>query len=121
VDPNKIPLETQIHQFEETYASLLMSDPNMPSSTLLYQVSISCSNLIAKELVVLHEDRFIDKIGELHRGRTREEVNDAMVVEGIKKQMIQELNKILRQLQAVTDESVRIIDVHYRKFFVSDL
>lgn len=121
VDPHIIPADIINVQFEEAFASLIMSDPNIPSSTLLYQVSVSCSNTVASELVSAHEDRFIDRIRELHHARTREEIDDPMVVEGIKKQMVQELNKILRQVQATNDESVRIIDVHYRKFFASDL
>lgn len=107
-------------EFEQTFASILMPD-NAPSSTLLYQVAMECNNQIAADLVTKNMPRFVDMIGELHRNRTRNELDDPLVVAGIKKQAVQEANKILRRLQEEIDPEVRVNEVFHKQFYIQDL
>ncbi|MBN2309315.1 MAG: flagellar basal body-associated FliL family protein [Candidatus Hydrogenedentes bacterium] len=118
---DKIPLTAVTVEFEKTYASVVMSDPNLPSSTLLYQVSLECANEVTRALVERNMARFKDMLGDLHRNRTREELDDPLVLDGIKAQALQKANEILRRLQDPVDPTVRVTAVLYLEFYIQDL
>ncbi|MCP4639232.1 MAG: hypothetical protein GY851_02295 [bacterium] len=109
------------HDFPETYASVEMPSPDMPASTLLYQVSFECADAMTKELVTAHQARFIDMLGDLHRHRSREEWNDPMVVEGVKKQALRKANEIVKRLQVEVVPEIRVTAVFYKQFYVADI
>lgn len=120
-DEPKIPATVVSVPFEETYATLVMPPDSPYSSTLLYKVTLECSNEQTAALVTNNQARFTDMIGRLHRNRTREEMADPLVQEGVQRQIQQEANKLLRRLQPEPNPENRVTGVFYEAFYIQDL
>jgi len=120
-DEPKIPATVVSVPFEETYATLVMPPDSPYSSTLLFKVTLECANEATAALVTANQARFTDLIGRLHRNRTREEMADPLVQEGIQRQIQQEANKLLRRLQQEPNPDIRVTGVFYETFYIQDL
>jgi flagellar basal body-associated protein FliL len=116
-----IPQDAQWLELEEGVVSIEREDADIPASTLLYQVSLHCAN--EKTVGLIQEDMpwFLNMIRRLHSNRTREEVDDPLVVESIEKQALAKANNRLEQLQEAPEEDVRVIEVIHKKFVVTDI
>lgn len=119
-EDDKIPATVVEFQFDETFASVEMPE-GMAAATLLYQITFACANDRTSALIDRNRSRFINMLGELHRNRTREEWRDPLVQEGIRKQALEKANEILRRLQAEVDPDIRVTDVFYDQFYISEL
>jgi flagellar basal body-associated protein FliL len=117
---DKIPLTAQTVSFEETFATVIMPDPNIPASLLLFRVSLECANPETAVLVTAHQARFSNMLTQLHSFRTREELNDPLVKESIQKQALQKANDILRRLQETFNPNIRITGVFHDRFAIQD-
>lgn len=117
---DKIPLTAQTVPFEETFATVIMPDPNIPASLLLFRVSLECANPETAALVTAHQARFSNMLTQLHSFRTREELNDPLVKESIQKQALQKANDILRRLQEQPNPDMRITGVFHDRFAIQD-
>lgn len=118
---NPSPVDVVPLTFEDSYVTLIMPKPEMAASILQYQVSIDCSNEATRALVEKAMDRFVAKIRELHSYKKREEVDDPLVEESIRRQIQIEGNKIIQEMQAKPDPANRITGVYHRKFLVTDM
>ena len=107
---------------DESFATVNMSNTNIPASLLLFKVSLECANPETAELVRRHEVRFVDMINGLHSFRKREALNDARVKEEIQQEAIRRANAILERLPKMESPNVeyRITDVFHERFAVQD-
>ncbi len=123
-DPNKQAAtanqNTVIVPFEEAFTTVIMPSENMLASTLLYKVSIECSNQETADLVTGHMPRFVAMIRKLHSYKTRAELDDPLVEESIRKQILQEGNALLDELQGGENPKNRIVAVYHEKFYIQD-
>lgn len=107
---------------DESFATVNMSDTNIPASLLLFKVSLECANSETAELVSRHEARFVDMINGLHSFRKRETLNDARIKEEIQQEAVRRANAILERLPNTDNPNVeyRITDVFHERFAVQD-
>ncbi len=116
------PIQIVAVPFDESYSALLMNDPDLPQSTLLYEVSFDCSNQITADLVTSHKAQFTNMLRRLHSNKKRDEVlDDPLLPETIQKQAVQEANSILIELQGNAIPENRIISVYHVQFYPSDI
>lgn len=119
-EESKIPPTAQTSTFDQSFVTVIMPDPNVPASLLLFSVSFECANLETAALVEGHKARFNDMVTQLHSFRTREELNDPLVKESIQRQARQKANAILARLQDRPDPNIRITAVFHDRFAVQD-
>ena len=116
----KIPDTVETVAFEKNFVSVVMPSDDVPASTLLYTVNLECSNPEVAMLVERHRPRFEDMLQSLHRNRTRDDWNDPMVLEDIKRQALQKANELLQRLQPEVNPEWRITAV-FETIFMQDL
>ncbi len=107
--------------FPETQAAVRQDDPNGVNSVLMYSCAFMCSNAETRELVEKNKQWFISKLDELHRNRTKAELNDPQVEKEICRLALEEANSLLRRLQEKPNEEIHVIEVLHLKFAVFDL
>ena len=118
---DRIPPMAVTITFEQQVATLVMPpNTNVPASLLLYQVALECANPETLAVVDRLRPRFVDMIRETHANKTREEVDDPLVVSSIKKQILQRANSILNRALAQPDDRIRITDVFHMQWTVQD-
>ncbi|MFP4172955.1 MAG: flagellar basal body-associated protein FliL [Candidatus Hydrogenedentota bacterium] len=107
---------------EESFATVNMSNTNIPASLLLFKVSLECANPETAELVNSHKVRFVDMINGLHSFRKRETLNDASIKEEIQQEAIRRANAILERLPKPDNSNAdyRITDVFHERFAIQD-
>lgn len=116
-----IPMEGVMVSFEQDVATVIMPSAEMIASLLLYQVDLECKNQATADLVGRYKPRFNRIITEQHRFRTREELNDKLVAESIRKQILLQCNEVLTQLIGGTpDPLIRVTEVFHSKWVVQD-
>ena len=116
-----IPRTAMACDFEETQAAVRQDDPAAPNSILMYAVSFICANPQTQLLVDKNKQWFVSKLAELHRNRTKAELNDPQVEKEITRLALEEANSLLRRLQEKPDPAIRVIEVLHLKFSVFDL
>jgi len=123
-DPNQqtapINLNTVPVPFEEAFTTVIMPSENMLASTLLYKVTLECSNQTTADIVGKYKSRFVAMIRKLHSYKTRAELDDPLVEESIRKQILQEANALITDLQGGDDPANRIVAVYHEKFYIQD-
>ena len=82
----QIPADAVTIEFEEAQATVLTDDPNAAAPLLLYQIAMVCNNAETMALVEAKKTWFTALLGQLHRNRTRSELNDPYMQETILKQ-----------------------------------
>ena len=113
----KIPVGTVTVPFEEMLVSTRKpADPSVPASLLKFKVSLLCSNQETADLINNNLDWFIDCLRELHSGHPRDQVDDEMLKESIRKQVEIRANEILDSLQEVPNKENRVIKVFHLDF-----
>ncbi len=107
---------------DESFATVNMSNTDIPASLLLFKVSLECANQETADLVRRHEARFVDMINGLHSFRKRETLNDARIKEEIQQEAIRRANAILERLPRTANPNVdyRITDVFHQRFAIQD-
>jgi len=121
-DPDDlIPADAVAYDFPEKMVAVQGDATGEPSAVLQYTVSVICANETTRQLLEANRQWFESKFDELHRGKTKSELNDAEVVSGITEQARKEAESILRRLQERPDTEVHIIKVLHLKFAMFDL
>lgn len=116
-----IPVAPVPVEFPEDFKNVIMDDPNIPASTLLYGVTLECNNQLTADLIAAHMARFVDMVATLHESRLRSELNDMRTFKkGIQSQIRQKANDILRQVQAAPSEDIMVTNVYHRVIHVED-
>lgn len=105
----------------EAQAAVVMVEPNEKASILTYTMSIVCENLETKHLVEKNKQWFISMLADLHRGKTRKELEDPEVQKAIIKQAMEEGNSLLRRLQKEPSAEIAIYKFLYLKYAVFTL
>lgn len=113
-----IPAEAIAFDFPEATAAVANSDPNAPNAVLIYSVSLVCENEETKALVEKNKQWFTSMLSDLHRNRTKEELNDPAVEKSILEQAKEQANGLLRRLQPEGKEEMKIIQALHLKFSV---
>lgn len=138
-----IPATAVTVPFDEAFTTVIMPSPDMPASTLLYKVSLECSNQAAADKVKANMARFTAIIRKMHSYKSRQELDDPLVEQSIEKQIQQEANRILKELPTPSAAAggeggghggggaapaghgdggeERITAVFHEKFFVQDM
>jgi len=116
-----IPPTAVACDFDETQVAVRSDDPAAPASVLMYSVSFICANPQTQLLVEKNKQWFVSKLAELHRNRTKAELNDPQVEKEITRLALEEANSLLRRLQEKPDAAIRVIEVLHLKFSVFDL
>lgn len=115
-----LPSAPVVIELPDSFVNVIR-DGDMPSSILLYGVSIECNNAETAQLVEAHRARFVDIINKLHDSRTRSELDDTLLMkESIQRQAVQKANDLLRRLQEKPQDDIRITAVLHQKFAVQD-
>jgi flagellar basal body-associated protein FliL len=117
---DKIPLTAKNIDFGEDIITLPQTDKNVPASMLLYNVSLKCSHEEAVKLIEDDKAYFKEMIANLHRSKTRAELDDPVVMENIKKEALKKANQRLEKLQVEPKEEIKVLEVSYSKFTVVD-
>lgn len=113
-------LETVQVPFEEAYVTVIMPSENMLASTLLYKVTFECSNQETSDLIQKYKPRFVAMLRKLHSYKTRAELDDPLVEESIRKQILQEANALITELLGAEDPEKRVVAVYHEKFYIQD-
>jgi flagellar basal body-associated protein FliL len=121
VESDAIPPTSVGVDFPETQAAVRQDDPNGINSVLMYSCSFICSDEECKLLVEKNKQWFVSKLDELHRNRTKTELNDPQVEKEITRLALEEANSLLRRLQEKPNPEIRVIEVLHLKFAVFDL
>lgn len=120
-DAPLVPVEATPVAFETRFVNVVMPDPDMPASTLIFQVTLECNNVATAELVALHMARFYDILIKLHSSLGREELNDnRAIMDSIQRQILQQSNETLTRILGKEDSEIRITSVFHEQFSVSD-
>jgi flagellar basal body-associated protein FliL len=106
-------------ELPEERVTVLVDDPDAAAPILNYQVSMVCANQETKDLISARLDWFKSMVNKLHRNRTRKELNDPQVQEGLLKQARLEANKLLKKFS--NDPKLEVLEVLYLKFAVFDI
>lgn len=118
-----IPMSAVEVNFDTNFVNLIMPDENMPASTLLYSVTLSCANQATADIINAHKARFSDTITKLHDGHLRADLmSDPRVLkESIQKQVVQECNRLLERLSPGEEkEPLEVLAALHTQFAVSD-
>ncbi len=113
-----IPATAMTFDFPEAQTAVANSDPNAPTSVLIYSVSMVCENEETKVLVEKNKQWFVAMLVDVHRGRTREELDDPAVQKSIREQAMEEANSLLRRFLAKPNPEIKVIQVLHTKFTV---
>lgn len=116
----KIPHTAKDVAFEEDMVTVQPNDTNRPAPILLYSMSLKCSNEVAAKLVEEDKAYFKEMIADLHRYKTRAELDDPLTKENIKKEALKKANLRLERLQEEPKEDVRVLEATHTKFTVVD-
>ncbi|HUW61487.1 MAG TPA: hypothetical protein VMZ06_10810 [Candidatus Bathyarchaeia archaeon] len=116
-----IPPTAVACDFDETQVAVRSDDPAAPDSVLMYSVSFICANPQTQLLIDKNRQWFVSKLAELHRNRTKAELNDPQVEKEITRLALEEANSLLRRLQKKPDPAICVIEVLHLKFSVFDL
>lgn len=118
---NAIPPTAVAYDFDEAQAAVRSDDPAAGSSILMYTVSLICANPETMAIIDKNKQWFVSKLAEIHRGRTKAELNDPQVEKEITRLALEESNSLLRRLQQPPNPEIRVIEVLHLKFAVFDL
>ncbi len=117
---DRISAEAVTLSFEESFTTVIMSNPNIPASLLLFQVTLECANADTAAVISRHQPRFRDMLTQLHSFRTREELNDPQVKESIQRMARDRANELLQRLPADPAKDLRVTDVFHERFAIQD-
>lgn len=118
-----IPISAVEVSFDMNFVNLIMPDENMPTSTLLFSITLSCANQPTADIINAHKARFSDTIIKLHDGHTRADVmtDPRVLKESIQKQVVQESNRLLARLSPGEGKvPIKVLDALHTQFAVSD-
>jgi len=116
-----IPPGAVAFDFPEKMVSVQGDAAGGASPVLQYRVSVVCANEQTRQLVEANSQWFEAKFDEMHRGKTKADLNNPQALKNITRQAQQEANSLLRRLQEAPDPEVQIIEVLHIKFAVLDL
>jgi flagellar basal body-associated protein FliL len=115
-----VNLNTVSVPFDDAYVTVIMPSENMLASTLQYNVTFDCSNQETADLVNKYRPRIVAMLRKLHSYKTRAELDDPLVEESIRKQILQETNALLTEIVGGEDPEIRIVAVYHGKFYIQD-
>ncbi len=119
-DEDPIPLAPVAIEFPQTPVNVIREGQS-PAATLLFGVTLECENEVTAQLVRMHLPRFVDMINKLHDSRTRDELDDVLLIkESIQRQALQKSNDILMRLQEKPNDIIRVVSVFHHTFVVQD-
>ena len=119
-DEDPIPLAPVTIEFPQTPVNVIREGQS-PAATLLFGVTLECENEATAVLVRMHQARFVDMINKLHDSRTRDELDDVLLIkESIQRQALQKSNDILMRLQEKPNDIIRVTSVLHHTFVVQD-
>jgi flagellar basal body-associated protein FliL len=122
VEPPPPPATLQVAvPFDETAVTLIMPQPEMLASLLSYKLTIDCSNQETADLVIKYKPRFVDLIRKSHSYKTRAEMDDPLVEESIRRQIMQSGNALIEEIEGKENPDNRIVAVYHEKFVVQDM
>ena len=94
----RIPPEAVAVDFIDLQAALQAVNSTDGQSLLIYSVSLICDSLETSELILARKSWFDAMIDKQHRGRTKADIEDGLIVENINVQIRIEANKLLKRL-----------------------
>ncbi len=119
-DEDPIPLFPVEVEFPQTPVNVIR-EGQAPAAMLLFGVTLECENQETADLVTKHQARFRDMLNKLHDSRTRNELDDVLLIKkSIQKQAKQKANDMLRRLQEKPADNIRITSVFHHTFVVND-
>ena len=120
--PNEdaIPMGTVTVDLGDAHTTILMPSTEYQASILQYQIELVCIDQPTADLVTGNKGQFVSLARKLHSYKTRDELQNPMVEESIRRQMLQESNQLLQRLLPVPNPAVKVIDVLHLNFFVVD-
>ena len=123
VEPPPSPAMLQVAvPFDETTVTLIMPDrEKMLASLLIYKITLDCSNQYTADLVGKYQPRFVDLIRKSHSYKTRAEMDDPLVEESIRRQILQSGNALIQEIEGKEVPENRIVAVYHEKFVVQDM
>ena len=114
-----LPADAVIVEFEEDRASLVAQSPDESAPLLMYQVAMAVDSTGTATLIENKKPLFRAMLSELHRNRTRSELNDRYIQDTILEQARQKANQLLRQLAPNAEHTV--YKVMYTSYTILDL
>lgn len=117
---DKIPETAKNAPFDDFMVTVLPAEKSKPAPLLLFSMSLLCSNEECSKLVEKDKDYFKEMLLKLHSYKNREELDDPLIQETIKKDALRLANERLRKLQMKPNEEFKILDVFHTKWTVVD-
>lgn len=117
------PVELTPVEFPDFTTNVKTTNPEEASGLFIYSVTLECGSKLAAEVVGAHKSHFRDLISRLHEFKTREELNDPLFKDSVKKQVLQEANEALKEYLKHEEEvkpEDRITAVYHDKWFTYD-
>lgn len=109
-----IPAGEFLHTFPSERVHLLVDDPDMGGVMMMYDVGLAVDSEATSVLIGEQSLRFTGMIADLHKNRTQDEMNDALVQKSIEKQILQGTNDLLRRLSPDADPPMRAVQVFHK-------
>ncbi len=121
-DPGEyIPEAPVMVDLPENFVNVIMEEPGIPASTLMYAVTFECNNESTAHVVEGHQQRFVDLVSKLHDSRMRSELDDIKLVKSsIQAELKQKANDLLHRLPGEHEEELMITNVFHRTMVVDD-
>lgn len=113
-----IPKNAGYVDLPEAQAAAVAVEPNEKTSVLTYSVSIICENAETKALVEKNQQLFVAMFSDLHRNKTKKDLDDPEFQQNLLKQALEEGNSLLRRLQSKPNPEIKIFQVLYLKYAV---
>jgi flagellar basal body-associated protein FliL len=113
-----IPETAAYVDLPEAQAAAVAVEPNEKTSVLTYSVSIICENAETKETVEKNKQLFVAMLSDLHRNKTKKDLEDPEFQKSLLKQALEEGNSLLRRLQKEPNPEIKIFQMLYLKYAV---
>lgn len=117
---DKIPPGAKTIAFDESIATVISSNKDVPAPLLMFGVSMLCANEETFALVEADKEYFKSMLARLHSYKRREELNDPLVQENIEREALRKANERLAKLQDKPKSDIKILEVYHTKFAVVD-
>jgi flagellar FliL protein len=119
-EEEKVPETAKAVPFDDFMVTVLEPDRTKPAPLLLFSMSLLCANEETVDLVERDKAYFMDMLNVLHSYKKREELDDPLLKESIKKEALRLANERLHKLLLEPNEEVKVLDVFHTKFTVVD-
>lgn len=116
-----VPLNPVAMDFQDNYVNVIMEEPGIPASTLVFAVTFECNNQETYDFIDMYMARFTNLVNNLHESTRRSELDDLREFEkGVQRDAMRQANALLQRVQAEPKDDILVTGVFHRVLMVED-